>query len=103
GAGARDAWRPTCAERDARRRIRDGQDGRVAPEATAREDRGAESLERGRVVDELEQASALGALERVAERLGAATVDAEKPRRQRARHDCLPKRCSITPTISSMR
>ena len=59
------------------RRIGDGQDGRVAPEATACKDRGAESLERGCVVDELEQASAVGALERVAKRLGAAYPDRE--------------------------
>src|SRR5713101_5273795 len=90
-------------ERDAVGGVGDGQDGRVAPETAAREGRGAEALERGGVVHQLEKAAALRALQRVTERLSAVAVDAAKARRQRVRHERLPKRCSITASISSMR
>ena len=91
------------AQRDPVRGIGNGENGRVAPEASAREDRRALLLQPVRVVEQLQQPGAPGALEGVAEGERGAAVDAAESGGKRFHQDRRPKRCSTTSSISSMR
>src|SRR5215510_12801 len=91
------------AEGDAVRRVGDGKDGRVTPETVPCEHGGASPRDRLAVVAELEEPPTGGAFEHVVQRKGGAAVDAGEPRSQRGHQDRVPKRCSTTSTISSMR
>ena len=63
-------------------RIRDGQDGRVPPEAVTGEDRRAAASQDIEVISHGEQAAALGALEPIVEGVGGAALDADERARQ---------------------
>src|SRR5207245_6010264 len=91
------------AERQPVRRIGDRKDRGVAPEACAREERGAGRAQPADVVAELEEPTTRGAFEAIGERIRRAAIDTREVLRQGAGRDGLQTRSSTIASIASMR
>jgi hypothetical protein len=83
------------------RRIDDGQQGGIAPEALSAQDGRALAPQRLQIVDQLQQPVAPAAVEPVAQLVRGAAVDTDQPAGEGVGHEA--HRVRITESISSTR